>query len=66
MIEIKTSFPKRNRFNDEDLVCYCFEYTKKDIKNDFDENGRSLIYEKIVLEKKADGCNCASKNPSGN
>jgi len=65
MIEIKSSFPKRNKFNDEDLVCYCFEYTKKDIENDFNENSRSLIYEKIVFEKKAGECNCASKNPSG-
>ena len=66
MIEIKSSFPKRNKFNDEDFVCYCFEYTKKDIESDFNENGRSFIYEKIVFEKKAGGCNCASKNPSGN
>ena len=66
MIEIKSSFPKRNIFNDEDLVCYCFEYTKKDIENDFNEKGRSLIYDKIVFEKRAGGCNCASKNPSGN
>jgi hypothetical protein len=66
MVEIKSNYPKRNKFNDEDLVCYCFEYTKKDIENDFNENGRSLIYEKIVSEKKAGGCSCASKNPSGN
>lgn len=64
MIEIKSSIPKRNRFND-DLVCYCFAYTKKDIENDLDENDSSVIYEKIVSEKKAGGCNCASKNPSG-
>ena len=65
MIEIKSSSPKRNKFNDEDLVCYCFEYTKKDIENDFNKNDRSLIYEKIVFEKKSGKCNCASKNPSG-
>ncbi len=65
MTEIKSSFPKQNRFNDEDLVCYCFEYTKKDIENDFNQNGRSLIYEKVALEKKAGGCKCVSKNPSG-
>ena len=64
MIEIKSSFPKQNKFNDDDLVCYCFKHTKKDIENDLIENGRSLIYEKIVLEKKAGGCNCASTNPS--
>ena len=65
MIEIETSLPKHKNFTDEDLVCYCFKHTKKDIENDFNENGRSLISEKIVLEKKADGCNCASLNPSG-
>ena len=66
MIELKSSFPKPHNFGDDDLVCYCFEYTKKDIENDFNENGRSIIYEKIVVEKKAGGCKCASKNPSGN
>ena len=66
MIEIKPSFTKSNKFKAEDLVCYCFEYTKKDIENDFNSNGRSLIYKKIVLEKKAGGCKCASKNPTGN
>jgi len=65
MIEIKPGFPKRNKFNDEELVCYCFKYTKKDIENDFIENGRSLIYEKITLEKKAGACSCVSKNPGG-
>jgi hypothetical protein len=65
MIEIKSNFSKQKKLNDEDLVCFCFEYMKKDIENDFSENGRSLIYEKIALEKKAGKCNCASKNPSG-
>jgi len=65
MLEIKPNIPKRNEFSDDDLVCYCFEYTKKDIENDFDKNSRSLIYEKIVSEKRAGGCNCASNNPYG-
>jgi len=65
LIEIKPKFQNQNEFNDDDLVCYCFEYTKKDIENDFNKNGKSLIYEKIVSEKKAGGCNCALKNPKG-
>jgi len=56
---------EQNKFKDDDLVCYCFEYTKKDIENDFIKNGKSLIYDKIVLEKKTGGCNCVSKNPKG-
>jgi hypothetical protein len=48
-----------------DLICYCFGYTRKDIKNDFTNNGRSLIMEKIMAEKKLGTCQCATKNPKG-
>lgn len=46
-------------------ICYCFGYTRKDIKKDFIVNGRSLIMEKIMAEKKMGTCECATKNPSG-
>ena len=49
----------------DDLVCYCFEYTREDIQQDFLEHGRSLIMEKITSEKKMGTCQCATKNPSG-
>jgi len=62
MIEIIPYFQERNEFKDDDLVCFCFKYTKRDIENDYQNNGRSLIYEKITFEKKAGGCNCAKKN----
>ncbi|RPH51845.1 MAG: BFD-like (2Fe-2S) protein [Desulfobacteraceae bacterium] len=47
------------------MVCYCFEYTRKDIEKDYRDNRRSLILEKIANEKKTGGCNCAVKNPKG-
>jgi hypothetical protein len=47
----------------EDFICYCFEYTRQDIRADFQKNGRSLILEKIQTEKKLRTCQCASKNP---
>ena len=47
----------------DDLICYCFGYTAGDIQRDIEENGRSLIMEKIMAEKKAGACNCAEKNP---
>ena len=65
MIEIDSNYQKRNEFEDDDLVCYCFNHTKRDIENDFTKNGRSLIYESIALEKKKGGCNCSAKNPKG-
>jgi hypothetical protein len=32
---------------------------------DYLTNGRSLIMEEIMAEKKAAGCDCAAKNPKG-
>jgi len=49
----------------QDLVCYCFQYTKDDIEQDLMKNGRSLIMEKIIGEKKIGGCDCANLNPKG-
>jgi hypothetical protein len=65
MIKIESNQTKWNRFQADDLVCYCFRYTKRDIENDFEENGRSLIYRRIAAEKKSGGCNCAELNPKG-
>jgi hypothetical protein len=48
-----------------DLICYCFEYTDEDIKQDFIARGRSLIMEKIKAEKKIGACQCTIRNPSG-
>ncbi len=46
-------------------VCYCFSHTAEDIEQDIIDHGKSLIMEKIIAEKKADGCQCQTKNPKG-
>ena len=56
---------EQNDSRDDELVCYCFEYTRNDIEKDYLQNGRSTILEKIISEKKAGGCDCAKKNPKG-
>ena len=48
-----------------DTICYCFEYARQDIEEDFKKNGRSLIMEKIKAEKKFGNCRCTEKNPNG-
>jgi hypothetical protein len=65
MIRIYPGYTIATQFNDDDLVCYCFMHTKKDIENDYLKNNRSLILEKITLDKKMGKCNCAHKNPKG-
>lgn len=49
----------------KERVCYCFGYTAEDIEDDAARNGRSLIMERITVEKKSGGCRCAEKNPKG-
>ena len=49
----------------EGLICYCFGYTAADIERDIAMNGKSTIMERILSEKKAGGCQCATKNPTG-
>ena len=47
-----------------EYICYCFEYTKIDIRNDVTENnGHSLIMENIIKEKKNGTCQCHIKHP---
>ena len=47
-----------------EMICYCFGYTRETIEQDVLENGRSIITEKIIAEK-IGGCNCRTKNHKG-
>ena len=50
----------------ESKMCYCFGYSEEEITKDvLANNGRSLIMEKIMAEKKSGGCSCGSKHPLG-
>ena len=49
----------------KDLICYCYEYTAQDIRQDYLENSRSTIMQKIQAEKQLGNCQCAVKNPKG-
>lgn len=48
-----------------ELICYCFDYSVDDIEQDYLENGKSTIMEKIQMEKKFGNCRCTIKNPKG-
>lgn len=66
MTDIKTFAPDVHEPRDDDLICYCFQYTKKEIEADFLNNARhSTILERIAVEKKMGRCRCAEKNPRG-
>jgi len=59
-------YKERTEFKDNDLVCYCFGHTRKNIEKDcLDNNGQSTILKRITFEKKAGKCDCAQKNPKG-
>ncbi len=65
MIKLNPIDKEKIEFKNNDLVCYCFQYTKKQIENDFIDNGESTILKKIALEKKNGRCDCDTKNPKG-
>jgi len=65
MINIDPFTPEESVFKENDVVCHCFQYTRKQIENEYLESGRSKILEKITTEKKTGGCDCARKNPKG-
>jgi hypothetical protein len=47
-----------------DLVCYCFGFSVADVQEDLLRNeGRSSILDRIVAEKKAGTCRCATMHP---
>jgi hypothetical protein len=62
---MKTNSNGLDDHKENSLICYCFGYTKNHLEEDFAVNGRSLILERIMTEKKLGGCQCATKNPSG-
>ena len=39
MIILDSNIDKQSNFKDDDLICYCFEYTKKNIEEDYLQNG---------------------------
>jgi hypothetical protein len=48
------------------LICYCFEYTASDIREDVRANqGHSRILQRIAEEKKAGRCRCGTHHPEG-
>jgi len=46
-------------------VCYCFGFTRKDIRDEIAETGRSTILARVKAEVQGDNCACEVKNPSG-
>jgi len=48
-----------------DLVCYCFLYSRQDIEDELSTSGETTIFDRITAEVKAGNCACEVRNPSG-
>jgi hypothetical protein len=46
-------------------LCYCFDYSRADIRHDIEKLGSTKIPDEIEAEIQAGFCACAVKNPSG-
>lgn len=49
----------------DEMICYCFRYTVKDIVRDYLDHGYSTILEQLKSEKMLGNCQCGTKNPKG-
>jgi hypothetical protein len=48
-----------------DLVCYCFLYSRQDIEDELKAGGDTTIFERITAEVQAGNCACEVRNPLG-
>ena len=46
-------------------LCYCFDYSREDVRRDIDATGSTTILEEIKAEVQGGFCACEVKNPSG-
>ena len=46
-------------------ICYCFGFTRQDIRDEIRSTGKSTVAERIKAEVEAGHCACEVKNPSG-
>ncbi len=52
--------------NDDPIpLCYCFDYTREDVRRDIQAVGDTKILERIKSEVQSGFCGCEVKNPSG-
>lgn len=50
---------------DDVRVCYCFDFTRGDLRRDLTQNGSTQIPERIRQGIKDGRCDCERKNPQG-
>jgi len=46
-------------------ICYCFGFTRRDIWDEIEHTGTSIVAKRIAAEIEAGRCTCEVKNPSG-
>jgi|SRR6266852_334282 len=46
-------------------LCYCFDYSREDMRRHIESTGRTTILEEIKAEVQSGFCACEVKNPSG-
>ncbi|MDO5674975.1 MAG: hypothetical protein Q4G66_08680 [bacterium] len=65
MINLELFKQEKEQFEAHDLVCFCFQYSRKQIEEDCIANGGSTILARIAAEKQKGACDCGHTNPKG-
>jgi CopZ-like zinc binding protein len=46
-------------------LCYCFGYSRADVRREMEEHGRTEVLQRVKAEVEGGFCACEVKNPSG-
>ena len=49
--------------NDDEILCYCFGFTRRDVADDLRQNGTSTLLKKITRAKGLGECRCMETHP---
>lgn len=55
----------KSKSDSNQLLCFCFHYTKKDFQDAISENKEQEMINDIKKKMKDPGCYCETSNPSG-
>ncbi|WP_300670383.1 hypothetical protein [Desulfoluna sp.] len=54
---------KPTTHNDDETLCYCFGFTRKEIVDDLKQHGTSTLLTNITHAKRAGECRCMETHP---
>ncbi len=63
--DLRVRIYQKQAKDEEVPICYCFQHTKKSIRKEITESGKTTVLAEITAGIKAGQCACEIRNPQG-